>query len=262
MKLADRIATYEKQYTTQYLLPRIPIVARIDFRGFSKFSKSLKKGKAYDERLSQLMIDTAKYVCDKNNALVGYTQSDELNFIFKYDDLETMFFGGRVFKYQSLFAAQASGFFNKKLSEYIPEKADVIVECDCRVFNVPNDIEAYNALMLREEDCTKNAINMAAACYYSPSQLMHKNGGQQQEMLFQKGVNFNDFPDSFKRGTYVQKQKIEYTYTEEQLAKLKYKPEGNVYYRCKMVSLDLPPIRQIQQEMIKIIFGEDEKVLA
>lgn len=255
MKLEDRIKSYETLATQGYLLPRIPIVARIDFRGFSKFTKSLAK--PYDERLSNLMIETTKYLVEKNDPLISYTQSDEITLVFKYDTVEDMPFRGRIFKITSLLAAQASGFFNKKMSEYLPEKNNIIVECDCRPFNVPTDMEAYNALLLRERDATKNAISMAADAYYSHKELKGKNGNEKQEMLFQKGVNFNDYPSMFKRGSYIKKVKIELEYTEAQLAKMKKKPESKTYIRNRIDRLKLEPIVTIQSEMLEIIFGND-----
>ena len=257
MKLEDRIKSYETIATQGYLLPRIPIVARIDFRGFSKFTSSLAK--PYDERLSNLMIETAKYLVMKNNALIGYQQSDEISLIFKYDTVEDMPFSGRIFKITSLLAAQASGFFNKKMAEYLPEKNHIIVECDCRPFNVPSDMEAYNALLLRERDATKNAISMAADAYYSPKELKYKNGNEKQEMLFQKGINFNDYPSFFKRGSYIKKVKVELEYTDIQLAKMKKKPESNTYVRTRIDRLELEPIATIQSEMLELIFGKDEE---
>ena len=252
MNLENRIKSYETIKTQDYLLPRIPVVARIDFRGFSKFTKSLKK--PYDERLSQLMIETAKYLCKKNNSLINFTQSDEITLIFKWDTVEEMPFGGKLFKLISLYAAQASGYFNKYLGDYIPEKSNVLVECDCRVFNVPNDIEAYNALLSRERDATKNSISMAADAYYNYKELLNKNGNEKQELLFQKGINWNDYPSSFKRGVYIKKRNVEYEYTDQQLSKMKKLPETDTYIRSVVETIDLEPIGTIQEEMIKLIF--------
>ena len=42
---------------------------------------------------------------------------------------------------------------------------------------------------------------------FSYNELQHKSCNQIQEMLFQeKGINFNDYPISFKRGTCIIKK--------------------------------------------------------
>jgi tRNA(His) 5'-end guanylyltransferase len=75
---------------------------------------------------------------------------------------------------------------------------------DARVYVVPTLEEAVNSFLWREQDATKNSITMAASAYYSHNELMNKNGSEKQEMLFQKEVNWNDYPTFFIRVSYVQ----------------------------------------------------------
>lgn len=56
--LGDRLKSYESQTTGIKMIPRIPVIARLDGKGFSKFTKGLKR--PYDERLSNLMVETTK----------------------------------------------------------------------------------------------------------------------------------------------------------------------------------------------------------
>lgn len=106
---------------------------------------------------------------------------------------ETLF-KGKVFKLTSILASLSTGFFNKNISNFLPEKSDLMPVFDCRVFNLPNVSEVVNYFNWREQDATKNSISMAAQAFYSHKELMGKNGSQKQEMLFQKGVNWNDYP--------------------------------------------------------------------
>ena len=39
-------------------------------------------------------------------------------------------------------------------------------------------------------------------------------------MLFAKEINFNDYPDFFKRGTFVRRMTVERVLTDDELAKL------------------------------------------
>lgn len=194
--LGDRMKQYESQTCDIKLIPKLPIIARLDGKGFSKFTKGLKR--PFDERLSKLMIETTKYLVSETNANCGYTQSDEITLMWYSEDYQS-YFGGRIFKIIGDLSSSASIFFNRELIKYLPEKADKMPKFDCRVYNVPNLEEATNSFVWREMDATKNSISMAAHDYYSHKQLQNKSGKEKQEMLFQKGINWNDYPDFFKK---------------------------------------------------------------
>jgi tRNA(His) 5'-end guanylyltransferase len=80
---------------------------------------------------------------------------------------------------------------------------------DARAFNVPNLDEAANALLWREIDATRNSVSMAARHYYSHKQLHGQGRADQMDMLMAKGVNWNDYPAFFRRGTYLKRQLLE-----------------------------------------------------
>ncbi len=70
-------------------------------------------------------------------------------------------------------------------------------------------------------------------------------------MLFQKGINWNDNPVFFKRGTYVQRQEVERALLPEDLDRLppKHEARRNPQLRIKrsaVQALSLPRIRQIE----------------
>lgn len=263
--LGDRMKFYESQTCVERLLPLIPIVARLDGKGFSKFTKGLKR--PYDERLSNLMVETTKYLVKETNANCGYTQSDEITLVWYSGDLESqVYFDGRVMKMISDLSAMASVFFNYKLSEYLPEKAGKLPRFDCRVFSVPTLDEAVNAFYWREKDATKNSISMAAQSFYSHKELMNKNSGQKQEMLFQKGVNWSeDYSNHFKRGTYIQRKIKNGSLSDEELQLLPEKhnarKNSNITFERKIVvELNLPPLSKIKNKVDVIIYGKDYKL--
>jgi hypothetical protein len=49
---------------------------------------------------------------------------------------------------------------------------------------------------------------MAADAFYSHNELHGKNGADKHDLLMAKGVNWNDYPTYFKRGTYVQRRTV------------------------------------------------------
>jgi tRNA(His) 5'-end guanylyltransferase len=260
----NRMKFYENQTCGIKMLPRIPVIARLDGKGFSKFTKGLKR--PYDERLSNLMVETTKYLVKETNANCGYTQSDEITLVWYSDSFESkIYFDGRLFKMISDLAAMCSVYFNRNLANYLPEKSDKMPRFDCRVFNVPNVEEATNTFLWREQDATKNSISMAAQSVYSHNQLNGKNGSEKQEMLFQKGINWNDYPAFFKRGTYVQRKRVMTKFNSEELEKLPLKHQARInpnleIERWIVDRVKLPPLSRIKNKVNVVIFGENPEV--
>lgn len=218
-ELGDRMKMYEGAEAQRRLVPLLPVVARIDGRRFSVFTRGLKR--PYDPDLAKIMVAVTKELVDETSALLGYTQSDEITLVMYSDRSESqVYFDGRVQKMVSSLAAFASVHFNRLLIAHLPSKAMLFPTFDARVWNVPTLEEAANTVLWRELDATKNSIAMAARAYFSHAQLFSKNGKQMQEMLHGVGVNWNDYPDGFKRGTFVLRRAIERPFTTEELEAL------------------------------------------
>ncbi len=83
---------------------------------------------------------------------------------------------------------------------------------------------------MRERDATKNAISMAARALFSYQTLHEKTGDEMQEMMFGEGVNFNDYPAPFKRGTFVLRRTVMRELEPETLAKIPpaHRPQGPI----------------------------------
>jgi len=263
-QMGDRMKDYENQTCGIKMLPLIPVIARLDGKGFSKFTKGLKR--PYDERLSNLMIETTKYLVKETNANCGYTQSDEITLMWYSDShVSKIYFDGRLFKMISDLASMASVFFNSKLGEYLPEKKDKMPRFDCRVFNVPTVEEAVNVFYWREKDATKNSITMAASEFYSHNFLMGKNGSEKQELLFQKGVNWNNYPAFFKRGTYIQRKRTFTKFSTEEIENLPIKHKARInpdleIERWIIDKVDLPPMSTIANRVDVIVYGKDVEI--
>lgn len=261
----DRMKLYEMSEAGRKILPLLPVVARLDGRAFHSFVRGLNR--PYDERLSSLMVDTTKYLVRETNANCGYTQSDEITLSWFCPTFASQIvFDGRVSKMTSILAAMCSVYFNQMIPNFLPkEYAKKSPLFDCRVWGLPNIVEAANAFLWREQDATKNSISMAARCYYSHNELKNKNGSEMQEMLWQKGVNWNDYPSFFKRGTYVQRKKVVSKFTTEELDRLPEKhnarknPELKIE-RTEYVTLDMPPFGKVINRPEVIFYGEEPKL--
>jgi len=257
--LGDRMKLYEGIECDRILIPRLPIYARLDGRCFSNFTRGMDR--PYDARMTRMMIDTTKYLVEETHAIMGYTQSDEISLAWHFlEPKSEPLFGGKFHKLHSVLAGLASAKFNQ-LCHYVGLN-DTLAVFDCRVFNLPNQDEAANAFLWRELDATKNAISMAASYYFSHKQLHGKDGKQKQEMLFQEhGVNFNDYPAFFKRGTFVKRISEERELTVEELERIpeKHRPIGPVM-RSKIVELEMPKFLTVTNRVGVIFNGEEPNV--
>jgi len=262
MGLEDRMKMLEMMECKRHFTPLLPICVRLDGKCFHSFTKGLER--PYDERLTTLMIATTKYLVQNTGAIVGYTQSDEISLILFSDDYKSqVYFDGRIQKIVSVLASMTTAFFNLSLSISLEEKAEQLAMFDCRAWQVPNKVEAVNNLVWRELDATKNSVSMAAQHYFSHSQLQNKSCKEMQEMLYQdKGVNWNDYPNFFKRGTYVKRVKSVRKFTSDEIDQLPEKHEARsnpdlTVERSDVVICDLPPITTIKNRVEFIFDNED-----
>jgi len=262
--LGDEQKKYEQLKAGETAMFGLPVIARLDGRGFHNFTKGLRR--PYDEALSSCMMDTAIYLLNLANPNIVYTQSDEITLIWanQYEeDKETkVFFKGKIQKMVSILAAMATSEFQCSMRQRIESKADEQPLFDCRVWQVPNLQVAAENLLWREMDATKNSITMAASAYYPHKELEGKHSGDKHEMLLQKGINWNDYPNFFKKGSYFTKRKTLVNLTKDELEKIpeKHRPEGPIE-RSVVAELLIPKATSIANLVGVYFRGEDPLLL-
>ena len=263
--LGDRMKMLEGAEADRRLMPLLPALARIDGRAFHPFTRGMRR--PYDERLSRLMITTCRQLVAVTNACMGYTQSDEITLAWLAPDHKSeIFFGGRIMKMTSQLAALASVYFNNQFNFHFPEGYEFNTDptFDARVWNVPTVEEGANVFLWRELDATRNSVQMASQAKYSHKQLDGKNTVEMMNMLHAAGVNWNDYPAFFRRGTYVQKRTIRRKFTEGELDKLpeKHEARGNpnlVVERNVIMDVDVPPLSKVINRAEFIFCGQDPR---
>jgi tRNAHis guanylyltransferase len=82
--LGDRMKGYESAEAGRRLMPLVPVMARIDGRCFSSFTRGMRR--PYDPTMSEAMIDTTVQLVKETNACMGYTQSDEITLAWHSTD--------------------------------------------------------------------------------------------------------------------------------------------------------------------------------
>lgn len=256
--LGDRMKFYEGMETERRFLPMLPVLARVDGRSFHAFTRGMAR--PYDPVFSKMMIETTIALVRETNACMGYTQSDEITLAWHSEDTRSqIWFDGRITKMTSQIAAQATLCFYREVLLSRPAVADRLPTFDARVWQVPNRAEGANVFLWREWDATKNSISMAAQAHFSPKQLHGKHGGQMKDMLMDKGVNWNNYPAYFKRGTYVQRRIEFLPFTTDEIEKLPPKHEARTnpdlkILRSKWEPIELPPLGTIVNKE-EVIFG-------
>lgn len=88
----------------------------------------------------------------------------------------------------------------EKLFEAYTNGFERMIMFDSRCFNIPKE-EVANLILWRQQDATRNSIEMLGRYYFSHNQLHKKNCSQIQDMLMEQyKVNWNDVKTVFKRG--------------------------------------------------------------
>lgn len=261
--LGDRMKGYEARETGRRFLPMLPVVARIDGRCFSNFTRGMDR--PFDATFTSVMQWTAARLVEETGALAGYTQSDEISLLwYRENPASQIFFDGKVFKMTSVLSSLTTSIFIREGIVHWPERFNANpVAFDARVFQVPTKDEAANAFLWRELDATKNAVHMVARSRFSHKQLHGKSSAQMQEMLWQDaGVNFNDFEDRFKRGTFYTRRTVCRPLDAETLAKIpeQHRPTGPIE-RSVVERIDMPKFSTITNR-VGVLFDGEEPVTA
>lgn len=246
--LGDRCKEYEGAEAGRRAMRGLPLLARLDGRAFHTFTRDLAR--PYEPAMSRCMIETARHLVAECNAAVAYTQSDEITLAW-YEPSGSerdYLFDGRFQKVASVLAGLASARFVQLVARELPAKADEVPHFDCRVWQVPTVADAVDVFVWREDDATKNSVSMAASAYYPPARLHGQDSAAKHELLHAVGVNWNDYPAFFKRGTYLQRRPRERRLTDEERARIPEPhrpPEGAIVIRSQVVELELPPARKV-----------------
>lgn len=232
--LGDRMKNnYENRYRF-YLTRRTPVIIRVDGNAFHTFTRGLDR--PFDEDFMKIMQKTCLSLCQNIQGCVGgYVQSDEISLLLiDYQTLESdAWFDYNLQKITSLAAARATMTFNGFVSDLVAQydvegyacsqiegEEDKEAICfekaklwqtkmnraifDARAFNIPKE-EVCNYFIWRQKDATRNSIQAAGQAQFSHKDLDRKSQSDIQEMLFQKGINWNNYSIPEKRGSFVRR---------------------------------------------------------
>ncbi|MBQ8758081.1 MAG: guanylyltransferase [Clostridia bacterium] len=198
-ELDKKMRSYEESLDT-VILPEQIMVARLDGKNFTRLTKEICQFEApFDIKFRDIMVNTVKALMQSGFRIIyGYTESDEISLLFHPSENT---FGRKVRKFNSILAGVASAAFSMELG--------TMGIFDCRIAPLPSIEKVADYFLWRQEDAHRNALN--AHCYwmlrkegkdvgYATKYLEGKSTAFKNELLFERGIKFNDLPDWQKRG--------------------------------------------------------------
>ena len=198
-----------KEYESCYDLrmpPQMPIIIRIDGNSFHSWTKRTGVERPFDERLTKLMAETTRHLCENiSDCVFGYTQSDEISLLISHmrSPFTESWFGRRLEKILSISASVATYYFNVNN----PFDIKIPAYFDARAFSIP-ETQVKRYFIWRQKDAVKNSLFSLARSFYSHEKLVGASRDVLHEMCFLKGQNWAHLPVARKRGVGVYKREI------------------------------------------------------
>ncbi len=200
MNLGDRMKKYE-YVNRDYLMPRTPVIVRVDGKAFHTFTKDFDK--PFDNILSESMLLAASRLFDEmQGCKLAYVQSDEASFVLTdYDQLDTQgWFGYNRSKIETISASCMTTAFNRGM-RLADRCGDAMF--DARSFSIPLD-EVANYFLWRAQDWHRNSVAMFAQSHFSHKELHKKNISGMHDMLHGIGKNWTrDVSDVSRNGVFL-----------------------------------------------------------
>ena len=193
--LGDRCKGYELAEAGRRAMRGLPLLARLDGRAFHTFTRDLRR--PYEHGMSVAMIETRAlpragdagarrlHAERRDHARVVRVVAVGVGLRVRRPVPEARVGAGG----DGVGAVRASSSPSTSRRRPTRRRTSTAASGRCR-----RSTDAADVFVWREDDATKNSITMAAGAHYSDRELDGKNSGVKQEMLWQKGVNWNDFP--------------------------------------------------------------------
>jgi len=208
--LGDRMKhNYENR--TRILLPRrTNTIIRLDGKAFHTYTRN--RPRPWDPSLhGNLVIAAARLCREAQGAVLAFVQSDEISVLLTDSSTPTTeaWFDGNIQKIASVSASIVTAEFNYRENNHFSDLAFF----DSRVFTIPDPVEVHNYFVWRQKDVERNSLSMLAQFHFSHRELHGKKREDLHGMLRELGIDWNEMPADFKRGTLIYKDEFGWTYS-------------------------------------------------
>lgn len=213
--MANSKYEYIKSFETEdKIIPDVYITVRVDGRAFGKFAERHGLHKPVDERLVALFNEVAARVVQafSGQVALAYGHSDEYSFVFcRNVDV----FRRRASKILSVIVSLFSSAFVRSWENHFDASTPLqdLPSFDGRLLILPSFRHVRDYLAWRQVDCHIN-------CQYNTAfwLLVQKDGlsrdeahralrgtdtGMKNEIMWQRGVNYNNLPQTHRKGSVV-----------------------------------------------------------
>ena len=285
--MGDMLKSIEARETGRRVAPGECAMIRIDGMVFTKFTSAMEK--PYDTLMADAMKATATRLLEDCAPDFVYTQSDEITMVFGPD--RPMPFDGRLMKMVGAYAGMASTIFtfealkrfrngiDNGLRSAEPERLQAQVAAflelfdwldrkkpafDGRAVGVEPEMAAQ-FLVWREIDARRNGSLGAGRAVFTQAQLGGKSPGDIKDMLTALGIDYYaEYPNHFRRGTFMRKRQVEMTLTEAELAripeKIRESKRGQTFVRSRVVEVEDRPPFYAMENVTAFAFDDAEPV--
>ncbi|XP_071037998.1 probable tRNA(His) guanylyltransferase [Parasteatoda tepidariorum] len=216
--MAKSAYEYVKEFeSSDVITPNVWIVVRIDGKCFHKFADTHHFKKPNDLCCLDLMNKCASNVMQEiHDIILAYGQSDEYSFVFERN---TRLYKRRLMKILTHVCSLFSVSFAVHWNDFFPDvRMKGLPSFDGRIVTYPTNKNLRDYLSWRQTDCHIN--NLYNTTFWNLVQLegvsrkeaeeriRHTISSGKHEILFQLGVNYNNEPEQFRKGTLIVKEKI------------------------------------------------------
>lgn len=254
---------YMKQYESveaqKTLLPGLPICVRLDGRSFHTVTKRCLK--PFDSDLREVMTRVVESLIDECDAVLGYTQSDEITLVLKpMNKLDDYYFKARIQKLCSMLASVASVTFNTLVrsddfKNTLGKRITKLAYFDCRVWNVPSMEFAAKVFSWRQADAIKNSISMVAQTFFSHNELVSKNSDEKIKMLLSRCIVYENFKAEHRQGVFVKRIAVTRKYTAEEINEL---PEKHAARTCPDLMVTRSEYKRFAGDILRCVQNQAE----
>lgn len=224
MNYKEELLKIHKQYCPeQHIDSGSPVIIQITGKGYTDFIGRFQK--PFDEIFLSSMKNTLKYLCSKiPECVYGYSENFDFTLVLNpsksgegllcsgYDihEISSMASSMATLRFNRVFEKAAKSYVmagnNFDETNKLSAMQGYVASIDkgalftAKVFNLPSE-QVFGYIHLQQKHRISSGIFEMGLAYFNESEISGRSSSEIQFMVFDKaGVNFDNYPNEFKRG--------------------------------------------------------------